>query len=229
MHRPFPRTRHTHVAHVVALAVALEACGAPSSVSALSFSRGAPPPRPLIVVTHDAPDGEVESPPTESGATVAAGGRAYRWPRRGALRLYVQPASRIEGFTARHLVLADEAVHAWTEAGAVRVERVYRPQEADIALFWTDQLPPTNPGLTLLSRRDPRMLNRAEVFIRVAPAPWNTGTPDRVLYGTIAHELGHALGLPHDPSVDALMHAAPLVTRVTERDLEQLTELTGGR
>jgi hypothetical protein len=151
------------------------------------------------------------------------------WPRRGALRLYVEPTSRINGFTARHLALVDEAVHAWTDSGAVRVERVYRPQEADIALYWTDELPSTNPGVTLLSRRDARMLNHANVFIRVAPAPWNTGTPDRVLYGTIAHELGHALGLPHDPSIDALMHAAPLVTRVTKRDLEMLAALTVGR
>ena len=74
-----------------------------------------------------------------------------------------------------------------------------------------------------------RMVARADVFVDVRPAPWHTGTPDRVLYATIAHEMGHALGLPHDPSPAALMHPSPLVTRVTVADRARLETLLSGR
>jgi hypothetical protein len=107
----------------------------------------------------------------------------------------------------------------------VRIEVVSWPMDADVRLYWTDRLPPTNPGVTMLYRNAGGRLAHADIFIAAEPAPWSTGTPDRVLYATIAHELGHALGLPHDPSPEALMHPSPLVTAVMPGDLKRLTEL----
>jgi len=97
--------------------------------------------------------------------------------------------------------------------------------DADIRLYWTDRLPPTNPGVTMLYSNPAGRLTHADVFIAATAAPWHTGTPDRVLYATIAHELGHALGLPHDPSPAALMHPSPLVTAVTATDMKHLDSL----
>lgn len=107
----------------------------------------------------------------------------------------------------------------------VRIEVVSWSVNADVRLFWTDRLPSTNPGITMLYKNASGRLTHADVFISAEPAPWTTGTPDRVLYATIAHELGHALGLPHDPSADALMHSSPLVTEVTKVDMAKLGAL----
>jgi len=172
-----------------------------------------------VVVTHR------ESTDESNESAVTAGSVAYRWTHPGTLRLYVQASSSLPGWSPHHLALVDEAVRAWMHCDGVRIELVSWPVNADVRLFWTDQLPTTNPGVTMLYRNASGRLTHADMFISAQPAPWHTGTPDRILYATIAHELGHALGLPHDPSVDALMHPSPLVTEVTKVDMARLDSL----
>ena len=192
-------------------------CAKPSpSIVASPIQQGS-----VVHVTHD-------EAADRARAAIAAGGRAYRWSRSGTLRLWVQPSSSLEGWTPRHTELVEEAVRAWTSSSAVRVSMVSWPIDADIRMYWSDRLPSTNPGVTMLYCNAAGRLTRADMFVAVKPAPWNTGTPDRVLFATIAHELGHALGLAHDPSLDALMHPAPLVTSVTSQDIARLNGLLQG-
>lgn len=173
----------------------------------------------IVVVTHD------EASRTVGASAITAGNRAYRWARSGTLKLFVQQTSSLDGWTPHHLALVDEAIRAWTAASGIRVTVVSWPIDADIRLYWTDRLPTTNPGVTMLYSNPAGRLTHADVFVAAMPAPWNTGTPDRVLYATIAHELGHAFGLPHDPSPAALMHPSPLVTAVTALDERHLDSL----
>lgn len=173
----------------------------------------------IVLVTHR------ESVGSNGGSAVTAGSRSYQWARSGILKLWVQQSSPLIGWSPHHLELVDEAVKAWLACRDVRVTIVSWSVDADVRLYWTDRLPPTNPGVTMLYSNAVGRLTHADVFIAVEPAPWNTGTPDRVLFATIAHELGHALGLPHDPSPAALMHSSPLVTSVTALDLKRLEAL----
>ena len=204
-------------AHVVIAVISCltEACAKPSqSIVASPMQQGS-----VVLVSHDG------VPSKAIG--VAAGNRAYLWSRSGTLRLWVQPWTdsdrRID-----HAKLVEEAVSAWMRSDAVRIVIVSWQVDADIRLYWSDKLPPSNPGVTMLYSNKSGLLTRADVFVSIAPAPWNIGTPDRVLYATIAHELGHALGLPHDPSPASLMHPAPLVTSVTDDDLAHLHALVRG-
>ena len=173
----------------------------------------------VVLVTHE------ESAANAGVTGIAAGNNAHRWSRPGTLKLFVQQSSALSGWSPRHLELVDEAIRAWMVCQGVRVTIVSWPAEADIRLYWTDRLPATNPGVTMLYRNGAGRLTRADVFIDAQAAPWRTGSPDRVLYATIAHELGHALGLPHDASPAALMHPSPLVTEVTRNDLARLDSL----
>ena len=173
----------------------------------------------VVLVTHD------DASRNLGASAVTAGNRSYRWAHSGTLKLFVQQSSSLDGWTPHHLELVDEAIRAWMATSEVRVTVVSWAMDADIRLYWTDRLPATNPGVTMLYRNPAGRLTHADVFIAARAAPWNTGTPDRVLYATIAHELGHALGLPHDPSPAALMHPAPLVTAVTAADMKHLDSL----
>ena len=173
----------------------------------------------VVVVTHD------ESTGKSAPIAVTAGEASYRWARSGVLRVYVQSSSALPGWTPHHLALVDEAARAWMQCDGVRIEIVSWQVAADVRVYWTDRLPSSNPGVTMLYRNGAGRLTHADVFIAAEPAPWSTGSPDRVLYATIAHELGHALGLAHDPSAEALMHPSPLVTAVSPRDIAKLDSL----
>jgi len=206
--------RHSVVVAVISSCLT-QGCAKPSqSLMAGPVQQGS-----VVLVTR----GEASSGATETAVT--AGERAHRWSRPGTLRLWVQSWTDKPGEATDHEKLVDEAVNAWMRSNVVRIVRVSWPMDADIRLYWSDRLPPSNPGVTMLYSGRSGRLTGADVFVAVQPAPWHIGTPDRVLYATIAHELGHALGLPHDPSARALMHSAPLVTSVTDEDLARLSAL----
>lgn len=153
--------------------------------------------------------------------------RPYRWPSRSTrpLRIYVQPASLRTGWSDSHVMLAQRALDAWAESGAIELRRASRSRGADIRLFWTDGLPTAHPGVTVLTPNVRGELHHADIWVNVRIAPRKTASSEEVLYAIIAHEIGHALGLPHVQDRETIMHPVLHTLTVTPADLDALREL----
>src|SRR5215208_4607787 len=164
--------------------------------------------------------------PVESGAaaSIQAGARAYRWSPAAAqpIRLYVQQRSDLPGFTPAHRAMVDRAVRAWSAGGAVDVVRTGYAGGASIRLRWTSGLPAQHPGVTMLKLDRRGEMVQADIWVNVtAPAIAGVSAED-VLYAVIAHEVGHALGMPHVAQKDNLMYPILGAYSVTRADLDAL-------
>jgi matrixin len=152
----------------------------------------------------------------------AAAPRAYRWPiGTHELRVWIEPWSPLRGWTPAHVATVDSALDAWSSAGTMSFVHVTRSDDADIRLRWTDDLPASHPGVTKLTPNEHGELRVANILVNVTPGP-SRGARSRLLYGIVAHEIGHAVGLPHAESRSRLMYPVLYELSVTPEDLDAL-------
>ena len=152
--------------------------------------------------------------------------RPYRWSRRQSTRLavYVTPtADAARQATCDSLV--DRALAAWSDDGPVSIVRTTRQEAADVRIVWTQSLPAQHPGVTMLKPNRRGELIAADVFIMTTVPARGDISSDRVLYGVLAHEIGHALGLPHAPQQGRIMNEVLHTLDITPADIASLREI----
>lgn len=148
--------------------------------------------------------------------------RPYRWSRRQSRRLSVYVSPPLPGTRVRCDSLVNRALDAWNTNGEVELTRIATAGNADIRIIWTNSLPKAHPGITLLRPNRRGELVGADVFVNAIVPAREAVSSDRVLYGVIAHEVGHALGLPHAYARDQIMNGVLHTLDITSADLAAL-------
>ncbi|HET7457854.1 MAG TPA: matrixin family metalloprotease [Gemmatimonadaceae bacterium] len=136
---------------------------------------------------------------------------------RDTLALWIDSTGATSGWSPQLVGMVTEAADAWRAAGSpLRFVRVADPASADVRVHWRRWDPGPSRGSTTWALNERGELVGADVTIVLSPGVRFAVSRPCELRAIALHELGHALGLPHDPSRDAVMYwqtgAAPTLT-----------------
>lgn len=168
-----------------------------------------------------------------------SGGRLLRWDaqRRSPIRVYIANGEGLEGYQPGADAIIWRAIQTWQHSmkdlesnAAIGFVRVQYATEADIEIYWTDRVLPSEISEYSNATCERAILNRRDIFHAVITlctkepytlAPFSS---DRIQQLAL-HEVGHVLGLGHSLNATDVMSSglgpSPIL-QPTERDVNTL-------
>lgn len=158
--------------------------------------------------------------------------RVVRWDAAlSEIEVRVPRPSHLPPDEARELQSAAvQGILAWqNNPFALRVTRSDRAGSEEIVVTWARQLGPSELGRTRTqwTRRGEETGMRVVEFALATHSPWDAGLAldARQVRLTAAHEMGHALGLPHSNAERDIMYPTNTSTRLTTADYQTMEAL----
>lgn len=161
--------------------------------------------------------------------------RTYRWPDATTrLRVRIPPPPRADRDVARDLQRAAvRGVQYWNRKPFELIidSRTTSTEPADITISWDSGLRGSQLGVTrirwTMEQGSPHFRVLGLVLATRSPADWRVSLRPQQVLLTAAHEMGHALGLPHSDSPRDVMYPTNTARSLSTRDFRTLDALYG--
>jgi predicted Zn-dependent protease len=130
-----------------------------------------------------------------------------RWADRYTrpIRVWIQPASNLPGWSSELVPLAQNAFNAWQSIFVpLRFELVGDSSAAEITVNWRAAFDGALVGATRRFRDQHGWLGRAEIQLALTTSSGAYMRPQQ-MSAVMIHEVGHALGIDHSPDAHDIM------------------------